>query len=60
MARQLVLGVHLPIGAASIRGGLPPENVEIEAHGNVLTAISFLHGLAEELRKGELEGRPRL
>jgi glycosyltransferase involved in cell wall biosynthesis/SAM-dependent methyltransferase len=34
----------------------PPENVEVEAHGNVLAAISFLHGLAaEELRKGELD-----
>jgi SAM-dependent methyltransferase len=38
----------------------PPENVEIEAHGNVLAAISFLHGLAaEELRIGELDRRDR-
>jgi SAM-dependent methyltransferase len=33
----------------------PISTVEVEAHGNVLTAISFLHGLAaEELRKQEL------
>jgi ubiquinone/menaquinone biosynthesis C-methylase UbiE len=36
----------------------PAENLEIEAHGNVLAAISFLHGLAaEELNKGELDRR---
>jgi SAM-dependent methyltransferase len=34
----------------------PPENVEVEAYGNVLVAISFLHGLAlEELRQDELD-----
>jgi len=34
----------------------PAANVSIEAHGNVLTAIAFLHGLAaEELRIEELE-----
>jgi SAM-dependent methyltransferase len=34
----------------------PVSNVEVEAHGNVLTAISFLHGLAaEELREQELK-----
>ena len=33
----------------------PVENLQIEAHGNVLSAISFLHGLArEELRLAEL------
>jgi hypothetical protein len=33
----------------------PPENLQIEAHGNVLVAISFLHGLAsQELRPKEL------
>ena len=33
----------------------PPENVTIEAHGNVLTAIASLHGLAaEELKPEEL------
>ena len=33
-----------------------PANVQVEAYGNVLTSISFLHGLAvEELRAGELE-----
>lgn len=34
----------------------PPENLQIEAHGNVLVAISFLHGLAsQELRSKELD-----
>lgn len=34
----------------------PKENVSVEAHGNVLAAIAFLHGLAfEELRKDELD-----
>jgi SAM-dependent methyltransferase len=34
----------------------PATNVEVEAHGNVLAAISFLHGLAaEELREQELK-----
>jgi SAM-dependent methyltransferase len=33
-----------------------PENIEVEAHGNVLTAITFLHGLAaDELRNKELD-----
>jgi SAM-dependent methyltransferase len=36
----------------------PPPNVMVEAHGNVLTAIAFLHGMAaEELRQDELEYR---
>jgi SAM-dependent methyltransferase len=36
----------------------PEANVTVEAHGNVLAAISFLHGLAhEELRKNELDYR---
>jgi len=34
----------------------PPANVSVEAHGNVLTAIAFLHGLAsEELTQEELD-----
>jgi|SRR3990172_8519866 len=34
----------------------PPANVRVEAHGNVLTAVAFLHGLAtEELRQEELD-----
>ncbi len=34
----------------------PAENVSVESHGNVLSAIAFLHGLAlEELRKDELD-----
>jgi SAM-dependent methyltransferase len=34
----------------------PPECVAVEAHGNVLAAISYLHGLAtEELRQEELD-----
>ncbi len=33
----------------------PPANVSIEAHGSVLTAVAFLHGLAaEDLRPEEL------
>jgi SAM-dependent methyltransferase len=33
----------------------PAANIEVEAHGNVLVAIAFLHGLAaEELRQEEL------
>ena len=36
----------------------PAANVEVEAHGNVLATISFLHGLAaEELRREELDYR---
>lgn len=32
------------------------ENVEVKAHGNVLAAVAFLHGLASaELRKSELD-----
>ena len=32
----------------------PPSQVTVEAHGNVLAAIAFLHGLAaEELRRAE-------
>jgi hypothetical protein len=34
----------------------PAKHVEVEAHGNVLTAAAFLYGLAaEELRKAELD-----
>jgi len=34
----------------------PEENIEVQAHGNVLAAISFLHGLAaEEFTKQELD-----
>lgn len=34
----------------------PSENVEVQASGNVLTAISFLHGVAaQELRPEELD-----
>jgi len=34
----------------------PEAEVRIEAHGNVLVAVSFLHGLAaEELRQEELD-----
>jgi SAM-dependent methyltransferase len=35
-----------------------PTSVAVEAHGNILAAISFLHGIAtEELRTEELEHR---
>lgn len=34
----------------------PAEQVEVKAHGNVLTAAAFLYGIAaEELRKAELD-----
>lgn len=34
----------------------PPANIQVEAYGNVLTAIAFLHGLASsELRRQELD-----
>jgi len=34
----------------------PAQNIEVEAHGNVLAATAFLHGLAvRELRKEELD-----
>ncbi len=33
-----------------------PENITVETYGNVLTAISFIHGLAvEDLRARELD-----
>jgi SAM-dependent methyltransferase len=33
-----------------------PGNVDVQSHGNVLTAMAFLHGLAvEELKRSELE-----
>src|SRR5207247_757763 len=33
-----------------------PSNIAVQAFGNVLTAISFLHGLAwEELKREELD-----
>jgi SAM-dependent methyltransferase len=36
----------------------PVSNIEVEAHGNVLAAISFLHGLTvDELREEELNRR---
>jgi SAM-dependent methyltransferase len=35
-----------------------PEDVRVEAYGNVLASIAFLHGLAvEDLRRDELEPR---
>jgi SAM-dependent methyltransferase len=36
----------------------PPASVSVEAHGNVLTSVAFLHGLAaDELRRDELDYR---
>jgi SAM-dependent methyltransferase len=36
----------------------PPQNVTVEAYGNVLSSIAFLHGLAtKELRQAELDLR---
>jgi len=38
----------------------PPEAVEVGSHGNVLTAVAFLHGLvAEELSPAELDYHDR-
>ncbi|MCK4352485.1 methyltransferase domain-containing protein [candidate division WOR-3 bacterium] len=35
---------------------VPPENIEIEVYGNVLSAVAFLYGLAQhELTKKELD-----
>jgi SAM-dependent methyltransferase len=37
-------------------GAFPPEELSIEAHGNVLTSVAFLHGLADwELTREELD-----
>ena len=47
-----------PSVRALFEESFPAANVEVEAHGNVLTAISFLHGLvAEDLREQELKRR---
>jgi SAM-dependent methyltransferase len=36
----------------------PPASLTVESHGNVLTSVAFLHGLAsEELRSDELDYR---
>jgi SAM-dependent methyltransferase len=36
----------------------PPDHVAVEAYGNVLVAIAYLHGLAaQELRQAELDHR---
>jgi SAM-dependent methyltransferase len=36
----------------------PPANVDVDSHGNVLAAIAFLHGLAQqELHQEELEAK---
>lgn len=45
------------LGAERLLAGVfEPGSVEVGAHGNVLTAIAFLHGLAaEELRPEELD-----
>ena len=35
---------------------LPPDSVRVQAHGNVLATISFLHGLVvEDVTAGELD-----
>jgi SAM-dependent methyltransferase len=39
-----------------VRSAFPDASVSIEGHGNVLTAVAFLHGLAaEELKPGEFD-----
>jgi glycosyltransferase involved in cell wall biosynthesis len=46
-----------PLAAARLFGDVfGAENVEVSAHGNVLTTVAFLEGIAErELRAAELE-----
>jgi SAM-dependent methyltransferase len=46
-----------PLSAARLFGDVfGPENVEVTAHGNVLTSVAFLEGLAaRELRREELD-----
>jgi SAM-dependent methyltransferase len=48
-----------PVSAHRLFGEtFPPQNIEMEAFGNVLVAISFLHGLSvEEMRQEELDFR---
>ena len=58
MGHPLLLGVLPSFCPVAIRRIFPATSVEVEAHGNVFTAISFLHGLAaEELREQELKSR---
>ena len=53
-----MLGLHVPIVAAAVRGKLSAGERPDRGVGNVLVAISFLHGLAvEELRRTELDYR---
>jgi SAM-dependent methyltransferase len=46
-----------PLSASRLFGDVfGPENIEVAAHGNVLTSIAFLEGLASrELRRTELD-----
>jgi hypothetical protein len=46
-----------PLSAGRLFGDVfGPDNVEVTTHGNVLTSIAFLEGLAtRELRRGELD-----
>jgi SAM-dependent methyltransferase len=47
-------------GRALLHEVFRPENVTVEAYGNVLTAVAFLEGIAaEELRPHELDYRDR-
>jgi len=55
-------GYYWSFTSASARrlfaGVFPEANVQVEAYGNVLTSIAFLHGLAvEELKPHELEAK---
>ena len=53
-----LLAVHDALGAASVRIAFAPEGVRVEAYGNVLASISFLHGLTvDDLRREELDLR---
>jgi SAM-dependent methyltransferase len=53
-------GYHWSFTSVSARKlfetAFPGENIRVEAHGNVLASIAFLHGLAvEELKQKELD-----
>jgi hypothetical protein len=53
-----IAGVSRPFRRRDLRRRFPPENVTVDAYGNVRSATAFLHGIAaEELRPEELDLR---
>ena len=57
-AGGVVAALVLPMLLFLFAVAFPPDHLSVEAHGNVLSAIAFLHGLAaEELRPSELDYR---